>query len=91
MSSKAVKETLSGLDERVVAFINKFALSGMGVGVVQDGKLIYGKGFGLAEAKTRKPITTDKTLPTLRTISNIKLKEMIKIAGDINKVINKSR
>ena len=59
MSSKTVEDTLSGLDERVVAFINKFALSGMGVGVVQDGKLIYGKGFGLAEAKTKKPITTD--------------------------------
>lgn len=59
MSSTAVKDTLKGLDARVVAFMNQFALSGLGIGVVQDGKLVYGKGFGLAEAKTKKPITTD--------------------------------
>lgn len=58
MSSKAVEDTLKTLDERVIDFINKYALSGMGVGIVQNGKLIYAKGFGLANAKTNAPITT---------------------------------
>ena len=57
MSSTAVENTLKALDERVIEFINKYALSGMGIGVVQDGKLIYAKGFGLADAKTIRPIT----------------------------------
>lgn len=59
MSSTAVKNTLKRLDARVVEFMNKFALSGLGIGVVADGKLVYGKGFGLADAETKEPITTD--------------------------------
>ncbi len=59
MSSTALKETIKSLDERVIAFMNKHALSGMVVGVVQAGKPVYAKGFGLAEAKSKKPVTTD--------------------------------
>ncbi len=57
MSSTAVKDTLKALDERVIEFMNKYALSGLGIGVVQDGKLIYAKGFGTAEASTGRPVT----------------------------------
>ncbi|MCJ7624559.1 MAG: beta-lactamase family protein [Anaerolineaceae bacterium] len=59
MASTDIKNTLKKLDNRVIEFINKHALSGMAVGVVQDGKLVYGKGFGLAEAESKKPVTTD--------------------------------
>lgn len=59
MASADTKNTLKKLDHRAIEFINKYALSGMAVGVVQDGKLVYGKGFGLAEAESKKPVATD--------------------------------
>jgi CubicO group peptidase (beta-lactamase class C family) len=59
MASVDKKNTLKELDNRTIEFINKFALSGMAVGVVQDGELVYGKGFGLAEAESKKAVTTD--------------------------------
>ena len=68
MSSKAVTETLKNLDERVIAFMNKFALPGMCIGVVQDGKLVYGKGFGEAEAESKRPVT-DETVFRIASIS----------------------
>jgi CubicO group peptidase (beta-lactamase class C family) len=59
MPKSPVKATLEGLDERIVTAMNHYVLSGMAVGVVQDGRLIYGKGFGLAEARSQKPVTCD--------------------------------
>jgi len=59
MNSSAVEDTLKTLEVDAVEFMNKYALSGMGVGVVQDGKLIYAKGFGLADASTNKAVTPD--------------------------------
>ncbi len=57
MSIQPVEDTINTLDERVIDFMNQYALSGMGVGIVQDGKLIYAKGFGLANASTNTPVT----------------------------------
>jgi len=51
------KKFLKELDHQVIAFMNKYVLSGLALGVVQDGKLIYSKGFGLADAASREPVT----------------------------------
>jgi len=47
------------LDEKIVRAMNKYVLSGMAVGVVRDGRLVYAKGFGLANARENKPVTSD--------------------------------
>ncbi len=37
-------------------------IAGAVVMVVQDGKVIFAKGYGFADVKTRKPVTADSTL-----------------------------
>ena len=59
MASTSVKQVLNGLDTRIIEMMNKYALSGMAIGVVQNGEMVYGKGFGLAEAKSKTPVKTD--------------------------------
>ena len=59
MASTSVKPVLDGLETRIVEMMNKYALSGMAVGVVQNGEMVYGKGFGLAEAKNKVPVDTE--------------------------------
>jgi len=59
MATDPVKTTLNKLDERVATMMNKNLLSGMGLGIVQNGKVIYAKGFGLANAASNTPVSTD--------------------------------
>ncbi|MCL4560090.1 MAG: beta-lactamase family protein [Chloroflexi bacterium] len=59
MSKSAVESTLRLMDETVARAMNQYTLSGMAVGVVQKGKLIFAKGYGVADASTGKPVTPD--------------------------------
>jgi CubicO group peptidase (beta-lactamase class C family) len=59
MNGSAVEDTLKTLEGDAIEFMNKYALSGMAIGIVQDGKLIYAKGFGLADASTNTAVTPD--------------------------------
>ncbi len=52
-------QVLAALDDKIVRAMNKYVLSGMAVGVVRDGRLVYAKGFGLANARGNKPVTPD--------------------------------
>ena len=59
MAVDPVKTTLKKLDEHVARMMNKNLLSGMGLGIVQNGKVIFAKGFGLANAAAKTPVTPD--------------------------------
>jgi CubicO group peptidase (beta-lactamase class C family) len=53
----------AGITEPLEAFIDKymaeFGIPGAAVGIVQDGELVYAKGFGVADPATGAPITPD--------------------------------
>ncbi len=59
MSQEAIASVLEQVDEIVISSINEHALVGLGVGIVHDGKLVYAKGFGMADAAQEKPVTPD--------------------------------
>ncbi len=59
MNHQSIQSTLEHLDERAVQVINQYALSGLAIGVIQDSHLVYAKGFGLADARTGRPVTPD--------------------------------
>src|SRR5262252_9460036 len=46
------------LEPKITAEIEKQRLPGLAIGVVKDGKLIYGRGFGVAKFGGTAPITT---------------------------------
>jgi CubicO group peptidase (beta-lactamase class C family) len=45
--------------EEVVA---RFALAGLAVGIVKDGALVYGQGFGIRSLDTQEPVTPRKRM-----------------------------
>ena len=53
----AVAQVLEQADESVIAAMNENAHSGMAVGIVHQGQLVYAKGFGLADADSGRPVT----------------------------------
>jgi len=57
--AKISEKKLSGLDELIIRDFNKHTLPGLAVGVVQDGKLVYARGFGMANIEEEKPVTPD--------------------------------
>jgi len=59
MSENTLQKTLKLFDERIIQAMNRYVLSGMAVGVVQDGRLVYGKGFGLADSRNNRQVTMD--------------------------------
>jgi CubicO group peptidase (beta-lactamase class C family) len=59
MSKETIEKTLKELDEILVKDYNTFAPIGLAVGVVVDGKLVYSRGFGMANVAAGKPVTAD--------------------------------
>jgi CubicO group peptidase (beta-lactamase class C family) len=60
MVTKAhVQKVLKDLDSLVIEKFNKHAPVGLAVGVVHNGELVYGKGFGMADIDEKKPVTMD--------------------------------
>jgi CubicO group peptidase (beta-lactamase class C family) len=54
-----IDRVLQETDEFIITAMNKYTLPGLAVGVVHDGSLVYGKGFGLADVRAQRPATTD--------------------------------
>lgn len=50
-----IETTLRPLVQRIV---DTFDLAGVAVGIVKDGALVYGEGFGVRNVETREPVTT---------------------------------
>ncbi len=47
------------LDRVLQEIITNWGVPGLGVGIVQDGKTLYKRGFGVQSLETRAPLTTD--------------------------------
>jgi CubicO group peptidase (beta-lactamase class C family) len=60
MVAKAtVAKVLKTLDESIIEAMNKYTLSGLGVGVIHNGELVYAKGFGMADIEGEKEVRAD--------------------------------
>jgi CubicO group peptidase (beta-lactamase class C family) len=59
MSAPALEKTLKDLDEMTIQLMNENLLPGTVVGVVENGKLIYAKGTGLANIEKHQPMTPE--------------------------------
>lgn len=70
MSQKTIEHVLERADEILIWAMNQDVLAGMAVGIIQGEKLIYSKGFGLAEVQQEKAIATD-TVFRIGSISKI--------------------
>src|SRR5215469_7879880 len=51
--------TQEGIDEVLIAACNERSLAGIAAGIVTDGRVVYAKGFGIADAERGVPITAD--------------------------------
>lgn len=49
-------EPLTRVFEEIIA---GWGIPGLGVGIVQDGRVVYAQGFGVQSLETRSPVTTD--------------------------------
>lgn len=59
MAETKIQKVLKTMDETIIKIYNEHTLPGLAVAIVQDGKLIYSKGFGLANIEQKKPIEMD--------------------------------
>jgi len=59
MTQETIDRVLTQADEISIAAMNEHALPGLAVGIIQGGRLIYAKGFGLADANEGKAVTPD--------------------------------
>ena len=59
MLQETIDRVLHETDEFIIAAMNKYTLPGLAVGIVRDGRLVYAKGFGLADAKAGRAVTAD--------------------------------
>lgn len=59
-SSGLIKQTdISKVDDPVAAFMTKYSIPGASLAVTKNGKLVYRKGFGLADKETGEKVTVE--------------------------------
>ncbi len=59
MSHETMTRVLDQVDDSIVAAMNEHALVGIGVAVIHGGEPVYAKGFGLANVKQQRSVTSD--------------------------------
>ncbi len=52
-------ESLQGLDDDISQAMREWKLPGLAVAIVQDGEIVYAKGFGLRDVAGKLPVTTE--------------------------------
>jgi len=62
-SNANAAQNLDGFDSYVAQVMKDFKVPGVGVAVVQNGKIILAKGYGFRDAEKRLPITTKTLFP----------------------------
>jgi CubicO group peptidase (beta-lactamase class C family) len=62
-SSPGVAAKLQGLDDLADQAMKQWKVPGVAVAVVQDGKVIYAKGYGYRDLEKRLPVTTATLFP----------------------------
>lgn len=59
MAQTPTNQTLAHVDDLIVELLNEQPLAGLAVGIVQNGDLVYSKGFGFADIDEQQPATPD--------------------------------
>lgn len=54
-----MKALFSQLDTVLQEIMARWGIPGLGVGIVEDGEIVYARGFGVQSLDTRAPVTTD--------------------------------
>lgn len=62
-SSKPARSTVEGLEQFVPEQLERWKVPGMAIAVVQNGQVIYSRGFGLRDVKRKLPVTTKTVFP----------------------------
>ena len=55
-------EIIASLEEFIAKYMNVFGIPGAAIGIVENGELVYAKGFGVADPPTGAPMTPDTSL-----------------------------
>src|SRR5260370_29419924 len=62
-TSAAAAAKLQGLDELADQAMKQWKVPGVAIAVVQDGKVIYAKGYGYRDVEKKLPVTTGTLFP----------------------------
>lgn len=79
MTRDHVEGVLAEADELLTDIVNRHTSPGLAVGVVHDGELVYGRGFGFADVDTKRPVATDTVFrigSTSKTLTGIGLMQL---------------
>lgn len=57
--AKKAQEVMLGFDEIIQKAIDAYNIPGLAIGVVVDGQVVYGKGFGVQELEKKLPVNTE--------------------------------
>jgi CubicO group peptidase (beta-lactamase class C family) len=60
---ESVSSKLQGLDALADRAMKEWKVPGLGIAVVQDGKVVYAKGYGYRDLENKLPVTTDTQFP----------------------------
>ena len=54
---------IATLDNAVNAFMAKYSVPGLSIAILKNEKLVYAKGYGVANQATGEPVTTSSLFP----------------------------
>ena len=54
----------SDLDSVLQEIVARWGIPGMGIGIIQEGEIVYARGFGVQSLDTKAPVTTDSLFCT---------------------------
>lgn len=58
-TASAAEDRFDGADAYVAEVMQKWEIPGLAIAVVQDGRLIFARGYGVCEVGTQRPVTED--------------------------------
>jgi CubicO group peptidase (beta-lactamase class C family) len=58
-TAAAARDALAGFDEEVAAAMKTFAVPGLALAVVRDGRVVMARGFGVRGVDAKEPVTAD--------------------------------
>lgn len=57
----SMQADIPGIETAVKAFMTKYDVPGLSIAILKDERLVYAKGYGLANKETGEPVTTNTT------------------------------
>src|SRR6266849_6111029 len=62
-TQQAVEAKLQGLDDLASRAMQEWKVPGLAIAVVQDGHVVYAKGYGFRDLENKLPVTTGTLFP----------------------------